>query len=69
MALLLPALGILALFPPLVGLFARPGIAVAGIPLIVVHLFGTWLALILGARVLARRLARGGGDRRAGGDG
>jgi len=40
----------------LVGLFARADIAVAGMPLVVVYLFGMWLALILAAMLLARRL-------------
>ena len=61
LALVLPVFGTLALVPPFIGLFARPGMAVAGIPLIVVYLFGLWLALILAALVLARRLAKDDG--------
>ncbi len=58
LALIVPVLGILALLPPLIGLFARPETGVFGIPLIVVYLFGLWLALILGALFVASRLKR-----------
>jgi len=58
LALIVPALGTLALMPPLIGLFARPETGVFGIPLIVVYLFGLWLALILGALFVASRLER-----------
>lgn len=56
LALLVPLVGVLLLVPPMVGLFARPDIAVFGIPLIIIYLFGLWLTLIVVALWLARRL-------------
>lgn len=56
-AVALPLAGLFLLMPPLVTLFAR-GASVAGLPLIVIYLFGVWVALIGGAALLARRLAR-----------
>lgn len=52
---LLPLLGLALLMPPLITLFAV-GLDVAGVPLIVVYVFGVWLALIACAALLARRL-------------
>jgi len=54
-AIVLPLLGLVLLMPPLIVLFAVP-ISVAGVPLIVVYLFGVWLALVLGAALLGRVL-------------
>ncbi|HNT39828.1 MAG TPA: hypothetical protein PKO45_12005 [Rubrivivax sp.] len=54
---LLPALAVFLLMPPLVTLFAGSH-HLGGVPLIVVYLFGVWLALIVAAALLARRLAR-----------
>ena len=54
-AVLLPYLGLFLLMPPVIRLVAVP-IDVWGIPLIVVYLFGVWLALILSAVWLSRRL-------------
>jgi len=54
-AVLLPLLGLFLLMPPLITLFAVP-LAVAGVPLIVIYLFGVWLALVLGAVLLGRAL-------------
>ncbi|ODV10517.1 MAG: hypothetical protein ABT20_07960 [Rubrivivax sp. SCN 70-15] len=51
-AVLLPALGLFLLMPPVIGLFALP-LRVAGVPLIVLYLFGVWFALVLGAALLA----------------
>lgn len=51
----LPLLGLFLLMPPLITLFAVPH-AVAGVPLIVVYLFGVWLALVLAAAWLGRAL-------------
>ena len=48
-------LGAVLLLPPVVVLFATD-VRVGGLPLIVVYLFGVWLALIGCARVLAHRL-------------
>lgn len=54
-ALILPLLGAFLLLPPLTDLFVAP-MRIAGIPLIVLYLFGVWLGLILVALWLARRL-------------
>jgi len=48
-------LGIVLLMPPVVTLFATDA-RIGGMPLIVAYLFGVWLALIGGARLLAHRL-------------
>lgn len=55
-AVLLPAIGVFLLMPPAINLFTGTRL-VAGVPLIVVYLFGVWLALIACAGLLARRLA------------
>lgn len=55
-AALLPALAVLLLMPPVITLFTGPH-TVGGVPLIVAYLFGVWLALIVAAALLARRLA------------
>lgn len=62
-AAVLPLFGTLLLLPPFVNLFAR-GDLLFGIPLEVVYLFGIWIALVLGALMLSRRLGRpdAGGD-------
>lgn len=57
-AVLLPVLGLVLLVPPLVTLFASARIGIAGVPLVVVYVFGTWLGLIAAAALLARRLDR-----------
>jgi membrane protein implicated in regulation of membrane protease activity len=57
-AALLPILGILLLMPPVIALFVTDG-GFGGVPSIVVYLFGVWLALIVCAALLARRLAPG----------
>ncbi|MFT3819720.1 MAG: hypothetical protein QM750_19175 [Rubrivivax sp.] len=54
-AALLPALAVLLLMPPVITLFAGTH-KVWGLPLIVVYLFGVWLALIVAAALLARKL-------------
>jgi len=59
LALIVPVFGASLLMPPLIGLFARPDIAPFGIPLIIVYLFGLWLALIVGALLITGRLKRG----------
>lgn len=59
-AVLLPCIGVFLLMPPMIGLFAVPR-DLAGIPLIVVYLFGVWLWLILCAALLSRRVGDGGG--------
>ena len=55
MARILTLLGVLLLMPPVVALFATDT-RIGGMPLIVVYLFGVWLALIGCARLLAHRL-------------
>ncbi len=58
-ALVLPVLAAVLMLPPFIGLAAAP-VDVAGVPLIVLWLFGLWLALIVVARFLARLLREGG---------
>jgi hypothetical protein len=56
-ATVLPFVATALLMPPLIGIFvtsAAPG----GVPLIVLYVFTVWAAVILGAFILARRLAR-----------
>jgi hypothetical protein len=52
----LPVLGLVLLVPPVITLFAKAQLALAGVPLVVVYVFTTWLALIAAAAALARRL-------------
>lgn len=54
-AALLPALAVLLLMPPVMTLFTG-AYKLGGVPLIVAYLFGVWLALIVAAAMLARRL-------------
>jgi hypothetical protein len=54
--LVLTVAGFLMLVPPLVQLFNHDAL-LAGVPQIVVYLFGVWLALILGTVLLTRHLA------------
>ena len=54
--LVLTVVGFLLLVPPLVQLFNHDAL-LAGVPQIVVYLFGVWLALILGTVLLTRHLA------------
>jgi len=62
-AVVLPILGLFLLMPPTITLFVERH-HVAGLPLIVAYLFGVWIALIAGAALLARAIARG--DRASG---
>jgi len=55
-AALLPALAVFLLMPPVITLFTGT-YTVGGVPLIVVYLFGVWLALIVAAALLVWRLA------------
>ena len=55
-AVLLPVLGLVLFMPPIVTLFVAAGTGIAGVPLIVVYVFGTWIGLIAAAALLARRL-------------
>ena len=54
-ATLLPLLGVFLLMPPIITLVVG-GAGIDGVPLIVVYVFGVWLALIVCAAFLARRL-------------
>jgi hypothetical protein len=54
-AVVLPLFGVFLLMPPIITLFAV-GIDIAGMPLIVIYVFGVWAALIACAALLARRL-------------
>ena len=58
-SVLLPCIGLFLLMPPVVQLFALD-VDIGGVPLIVVYLFGVWLALIACAAWLAWRLTRSG---------
>lgn len=61
-ARLLPLLGAVLLMPPIITLFVA-NVSIGGVPLIVVYLFGTWLALIVCAVWLSRRLAASQSER------
>ncbi|MGB6054050.1 MAG: hypothetical protein WBG17_02315 [Burkholderiaceae bacterium] len=54
-AVALPLFGLFLLMPPLITLFAA-GLDLGGVPLIVIYVFGVWIALIVCAALLARRL-------------
>ncbi|MEJ8572610.1 hypothetical protein [Microbaculum marinum] len=54
-ALVLPFAGVFLLMPPFIRIFVSEG-NVAGIPTIILYLFGVWFALILCAWLLARPL-------------
>jgi hypothetical protein len=54
-ARLLPVIGAVLFMPPLIALFVGD-VSIMGVPLIVVYLFGVWLALIVCAALLAPRL-------------
>ncbi|SET52846.1 hypothetical protein [Oceanicella actignis] len=56
-AALLPALGLFALTPPFIRVFAE-GRGPFGAPLILLYIGGVWLALIVAARALSRALER-----------
>ena len=55
-AALLPILGLVLFVPPVITLFAKSQLGVGGVPLIVVYVFATWIALIAAAAALARKL-------------
>jgi hypothetical protein len=60
-AAVLPFVLAFLLLPPIILIFAKP-VLIAGVPLIVIYIFGVWAAAICAAMVLARRLA---GEERA----
>lgn len=55
----LPLIGFFLLTPLFIRVFAADA-AVFGAPLVVVYIFGVWLALIICAALLAKRLKRAG---------
>jgi hypothetical protein len=69
LAALLPVIGLFLIMPPFVTLFAVRTELVAGVPLIVVYLFGVWLALVVAAAWLARRLSAESAQESPAGDG
>lgn len=56
-ATLLPVTAAILLLPPFILVFAAP-LLIAGIPLIVVYVFGVWAAIVFCAWLLAHSLAR-----------
>ncbi len=58
LAAFLPLAGLFLLMPPALLVFGV-GAVLAGIPLIVLYIFGIWAVLIAGAAVMARYLAPG----------
>lgn len=54
-AVILPVIAVIALVPPIILIFVRPAL-VAGVPLIIVYIFGVWAMAILAAFWLSRRL-------------
>ena len=54
-AVVLPLFGLFLLMPPIITLFASE-FDIHGVPLIVVYVFGVWIALIVCAALLAKRL-------------
>ncbi len=56
-AVIAPIFGFLLLIPPVIGLFATEA-TVFGAPLVLVYLFVIWLALILIAAILSKRLSK-----------
>jgi Fe2+ transport system protein B len=54
-AVVLPLFGVFLLMPPIITLFAS-GFDIHGVPLIVVYVFSVWIALIVCAALLAKRL-------------
>lgn len=54
-AVVLPFATAALLLPPLVLVFAQPSL-VAGIPLIILYIYGVWALAVLGAFLIARHL-------------
>jgi hypothetical protein len=51
----LPFAALVLLMPPIILIVARPA-SVAGVPLVIVYIFGVWAAIILAAFLVARVL-------------
>lgn len=56
-ATLLPVTAAVLLLPPFILVFVAP-ILIAGIPVIVVYVFGAWATIVFCAWLLARKLAK-----------
>ena len=54
-ARILPVAAAILLLPPFILIFAAPA-NIAGVPLIVVYVFGIWAAIVLAAWLVARRV-------------
>ena len=54
-AKILPVAAAVLLLPPFILIFAAPG-TIAGVPLIIVYVFGIWAAIVLAAWLVARRV-------------
>jgi len=54
-AKILPVAASVLLLPPFILIFAAPA-TVAGVPLIIVYVFGIWAAIVLAAWLVARRI-------------
>ncbi len=59
-AKILPVAAAILLLPPFILIFAAPG-TIAGVPLIVVYVFGIWAVIVLAAWLVARRVEPHGG--------
>ena len=59
-ATVLPFVAAMLLAPPIILIFAVP-VMLAGIPLILIYVFGVWAVIILSAALLARRLSEAEG--------
>ncbi|HKK35293.1 MAG TPA: hypothetical protein VJ994_03290 [Paracoccaceae bacterium] len=57
LAALLPLVGLFLLMPPFIRVFAHDG-RILGAPSVLVFILAVWIGLVVGARRLARRLAR-----------
>lgn len=55
-AALLPFAALALFMPPIILIFATPA-RIAGVPLVICYIFGAWAAVILGALLIARKLA------------
>ena len=56
LATVLPFIAIALLCPPIVVIFSAPA-TVGGVPLIIAYVFSVWLAIVLTALFVARRLS------------
>jgi membrane protein required for beta-lactamase induction len=61
LAIIAPVLAFILMIPPVIGLFATDG-SVFGAPTLLIYLLVIWLGMIVGAAVLARKLAPAEGN-------